>query len=214
LVEIWSGDWAAAERSVATLLDHSARHALAVWHARGRCLRGAVLIRRGEVGDGLALLRTTLDELRETSFVPYYPVMFGTLAEGLAGVGQVAPALATIDEALTKSERDEERWWISELVRIKAEVLRLAGGPGAASAAEEQFQQALAWAREQGALSLELRCAIGLARLWHAQGRTGEARELLAPVYGRFTEGFDTADLQAAKTLLDHLVKLVQDRGP
>jgi predicted ATPase/DNA-binding SARP family transcriptional activator len=214
LVEIWSGDWAAAERSVATLLDHSARHALAVWHARGRCLRGAVLIRRGDVGDGLALLRTTLDELRETSFVPYYPVIFGTLAEGLAGVGQVAPALATIDEALTKSERDEERWWISELFRIRAELLLLAGGPGAASAAEEQFQRGLAWAREQGALSLELRCSIGVARLWHARGRTEPARELLAPLYLRFTEGFDTADLQAAKTLLDHLGQLVQDRGP
>jgi predicted ATPase len=202
LVEIWSGDWAAADRSVVTLLDHSARHALAVWHARGRCLSGAVLIRRGEVDEGLERLRTTLDELRETSFVPYYPVIFGMLAEGLAGVGQVAQALATIDEALTKSERDEELWWIAELLRIKAELLLLAEGPGAASAAEEQFQQALAWAREQGALSMELRCATGLARLWHRQGRIEPGRELLAPVYGRFTEGFGTADLRAAKMLL------------
>src|SRR6185503_16111085 len=97
--------------------------------------------------------------------------------------------LATIDEALARSERDEERWGIAELVRIKAELVLLAGRPGAAPAAEEHFQHALRWTREQGILSMELRCATGLARLWHAQGRTGAAHELLAPIYGRFTEG-------------------------
>ena len=79
------------------------------------------------------------------------------------------------------------------------------GARGATSAAEEPFQQALQWARRQGALSLELRCATGLARRWHERGRIQPARELLAPVYGRFTEGFDTADLRAARALLDHL---------
>ena len=195
----------AADRSVTALLDHSARHALAVRHQGARCFNGALLIERGEVSGGLELLRTALDELREMSFVPYYPVTLGALAQGLAGVGQVAQALATIDEALTKSERDDERWWIAELLRIKAELVLLAGGPGAARAAEELFRQALEWARGQGALSMELRGAIGLARLWQAQGRSGEAGELLAPIHGRFTEGFDTADLQAAKTLLDRI---------
>jgi predicted ATPase len=80
-----------------------------------------------------------------------------------------------------------------------------AGGQGAATAAEELFEQALDWTRRQGILSMELRCATGLARLWHQKDRTGAARELLAPVYGRFTEGFDTAELRAAKTLLDRL---------
>jgi predicted ATPase len=202
LVALWSGDLVAAERSVTTLLEHSARHALAVRHGGARCLNGALLIKRGEVGGGLELLRTALDELRETGFVPYYLVLLGALAQGLAGVGQVAQALATIDEALTKCERDEERWCVAELLRIKAELVLLAGGPGAASAAEEHFQYALYWTRRQEVLSMELRCAIGLARLWHAQGRTDPARELLAPVYGRFTEGFDTADLRAAKVLL------------
>jgi predicted ATPase len=205
LVAIWSGDLVAAERSVTALLEHSARHALAVRHAGARCFNGALLIERGEVGGGLELLRAAVDELREASFVPYYPVTLGALAQGLAGVGQVAQGLATIDEALTKSEDDEERWWIAELVRIKAELLLLAGGPGAAPAAEEHFQHALQWTRQQGALSLELRCAIGLARLWQEHGRPGPAREVLVPVYGRFTEGFDTADLRAAKTLLDRL---------
>ena len=203
LVEIWSGDWAAAERVVVALLDHSTRHSLAVWHTRGRCLRGVVLTKRGEVADGLALLRTTLDELRETSFVPYYPVTFGTLAQGLAGAGHVTQALATIDEAIGKSERDGERWWIAELLRIKAELVQMAGGPDAGPAAEAQLLLTLDVARRQGASSIELRGATDLARLWHRRGRTEAARELLAPLHGRFTEGFDTADLRAAKSLLE-----------
>ena len=205
LVAIWSGELADAERSVAMLLDQSGRHALSVWHTRGQCLNGVVLIRRGDVGPGFEVLRAALDDLRETDFVPYYTGLLGTLAQGLVGVGQVAEGLATIDEALARSERDEEYWCIAELLRIKAELLLLAGGPGAVPAAEAQFQQALDWTRRQAVLSIELRCAAGLARLWHDQGRIAPARELLAPVYGRFTEGFGTAELGAAKTLLDRL---------
>jgi len=130
--------------------------------------------------------------------------MLGTLAQGLAAAGHVAQALATIDEALTKSERDEERWWIAELLRIKAEV-KLSEGADAAAAAEAHLQDALSWTRRQGALSLELRCATDLARLWHQQGRAAPARDLLAPICARFTEGFATADLQAAKALLSSL---------
>src|SRR6267142_3643342 len=205
LVPLWIGDLPAAERYVAMLLDHSARHALAVWHARGRCLNGVLLIKRGEVGGGLPLLRDALEELRETGFVPHHTALLGTLALGLAGRGEIAQGLATIDEALARSERDEEYWCIAELLRIKGELIVQTGARGATSAAEEPFQQALQWARRQGALSLELRCATGLARRWHERGRTRPARELLAPVYGRFTEGFDTADLRAARALLDHL---------
>jgi predicted ATPase len=203
LVAIWSGDLTAADRSVAALLDHSARHALAAWHARGRCLHGVLLIRRGEVVAGFEMLRAALDELRETGFVPYQTGLLGTLAQGLAGVGLIAQGLTTIDEALARAERDEEHWCIAELVRIKAELVLGAGGPAATAAAEALFERALDWTRGQGILSMELRCATGLARLWHQQGRPGPARDLLAPVYGRFTEGFGTAELQAAKALLD-----------
>ena len=130
LVAIWSGDLAAADRSVAMLLDHSARHALAAWHARGRCLHGVLLIRRGEVGAGYEMLHAALDELRATGFVPYQTGLLGTLAQGLAGVGRIPEALATIDEALARSERDEEYWCIAELVRIKAELRPAGGRPG------------------------------------------------------------------------------------
>jgi predicted ATPase/DNA-binding SARP family transcriptional activator len=202
LVALWSGDLVAGGGSVAMLLDHSARHALAVWHARGRCLNGVLLIKRGEIVPGLEVLRAALDELRETGFVPHYTALLGTLAQGLGGTAEVAQGLAVIDEALTRSERDEEHWCLAELLRIKGELLLLAGAPNAGAAAEEHFQRALQWARRQSALSIELRCAVGLAGLWHQQGRTEPARELLTSVYDRFTEGFDTADLRAARTLL------------
>jgi predicted ATPase/DNA-binding SARP family transcriptional activator len=197
LISIWSGNLVATERYVTELLDYSARHALAAWHRPARCYDGVRLIKRGEVDEGLALLRTGLDD------VPYFPFMLGTLAQALAGAGHVAQALATIDEALAKCERDEERWWFAELLRIKAEVMLSAEGGDAAAAAEAHLQDALPWTRRQGALSLELRCATDLARLWQQQGRPAPARNLLAPIYARFTEGFDTADLRAAKTLLD-----------
>ena len=207
LLGLWRGDLTATEHSVRALLDHTVRHSLVVRHQAARCFSGALLISRGQAREGLDVLRPALAELRETSFVPYYPVLLGTLARGLAGIGELDDALGTIEEALEKCERDEERWWIAELLRIKADLIMQAGGPGAAPAAEEQLQQGVEWARRQGALSMELRCATGLARRWLEQGRTEAARELLAPVYSRFTEGFDTADLQAAEALLGRFGK-------
>jgi predicted ATPase len=203
LIAIWNGNLLTAEHTVAELLDYSARHALTVRHRGARCFQGALLIERGQVGDGLEMLLTALDELRESDFVPYYPITVGLLAQGLARGGQIAHAVATVDEAFSRSERTEERWYIAELLRIKAELVLLDGGP--AAAAEAHLQRALQWTREQGVLSLELRCALSLARLRLRQGQPDAARALLAPVHARFTEGFATADLQAAQALLDRL---------
>ena len=116
-----------------------------------------------------------------------------------------ATSKSALDEALTKSEHDEQRWWIAELLCIKAELILLAEGADAAPTAEAHPQDALAWTRRQSALSLELRCAIDLARLWQQQGPSARARDLVAPIYARFTEGFATADLEAAKALLGSL---------
>jgi predicted ATPase len=127
------------------------------------------------------------------------------MAEALGRAGQIADGLAAIEEAIVRSERSEERWAIAELLRVKGELLLLQGAPGAAAAAEGQFRQALDGARRQGALSWELRCATSLARLWRDQHRVKEARALLGSVYGRFTEGFATADLREAKSLLREL---------
>jgi predicted ATPase/DNA-binding winged helix-turn-helix (wHTH) protein len=204
-IALFIGDLATAERWVAMLIEHSERHALAVWQILGRCLKGVLLIRCGEGAAGLPLLRAALEELRRTGYVLRYTGFLGVLAEGLGGAGQVAEGLVAIEEALERSERNDARWCMAELLRIKAELLLLEGAPNAAVTAEDHFRRALDWARRQGALSWELRTATSLARLLSDRGRSTDATVLLQPVYERFTEGFATADLKAARALLDDL---------
>jgi predicted ATPase/DNA-binding winged helix-turn-helix (wHTH) protein len=201
-VALFTGDLAAAENYVAMLLDSSAAHALPIWRAEGHRFHGTLLIRNGDFDSGLRLLRTALEQPPEASFQPYFTWFLGELAEGLGRAGQIAQGLDTIDEALARSERNEDRWCVAELLRIRGELLLLQGGSGAAAAAENHYRQALGWARRQGALSWELRAATSLARLLRDQNRSTEAIALLAPIYNRFTEGFETADLKAAKSLI------------
>jgi len=198
-VSLYAGDVGAAERFTAMLLDQTARHALDVFHAYGRCFKGMLLIKQGAVEVGLQLL----DELRrEARWAQFQTAFLGGLAEGFAVAGDAVQGLTTIDEALTRSELTEERWVTAELMRIRGELLLLNDEP---TAAEEHFRQALDWARRQDALSWELRGATSLARFWRRQRRTSQARKLLEPVYHRFKEGFKTADLITAKALLDAL---------
>jgi predicted ATPase/DNA-binding winged helix-turn-helix (wHTH) protein len=204
-VALFTGDLAAAESYVAMLLDSSAAHALPIWRAEGHRFHGTLLIRNGDFDTGLQLLRTALEQLPEASFQPYFTWFLGELAGGLGRVGQIAQGLEAIDEALARSERNEDRWCVAELLRIRGELLLLQEGSGAAAAAEDHYQQALGWARQQGALSWELRAATSLARLLRDQNRSTEAIALLAPIYNRFTEGFGTEDLKEAKALLDEL---------
>ena len=165
-----------------------------------------LVIKRGNLNTGLRLLRAAFEEHGEAGFADLRVSAFlGELAEAVGRAGQIADGLAAIDKAIDHSERTEERWIIAELLRSKGELLLLEGAPGAAAAAEDLFRQALDWARRQGALSLELRAAASIARLWRDQGRPAEGMTLLQPVYDRFTDGFDTADLKAAKALLDAL---------
>jgi predicted ATPase len=204
-IAMFVGDLAAAEHYVGMLLDHSTRHALPLWHAWGRSHQGVLVIRRGDVVTGLRLLRAGFDELGEARSALRFTHFLDHIAEALGRAGQIAGGLAAIEQALAWTERTEERWRIAGLLRDKGELLLLQDAPGAAAAAEDHFRQALDWARRQGALSLELRAATSLARLLRDQGRPADAMALLQPVYGRFTEGFDTVDLQAAKELIDAL---------
>src|SRR5262249_6267874 len=162
-------------------------------------------MKRGDVGAGVSLLIGALDAIRATGLVRHYTMFLGTLAEGMAESGQLARGLLTIDEALARCERNEERWCLPELQRIKGELVLLEGASQAAAVAEGLFLGALDCAREQRALSWKLRAATSLARLRHNERRAAEAHASLAPVYVRFTEGFETADLRAAKTLLSTL---------
>jgi predicted ATPase len=133
------------------------------------------------------------------------PTLCTLLAEVSAHLGHIDDGLQALAEAHTLVEQQEERWWEAEICRLwGALLLRQPGAPQAE--AETWLQRALDVARRQEAKSLELRAAISLSRLWQQQGKCTEAYDLLAPVYGWFTEGFDTADLQEAKALLEALV--------
>src|ERR1700681_44211 len=199
------GDLVAAEHYVGMMLDHSTRFALAFWRAWGRSYHGALVIKRGDVTTGFPLLRAAFDELGDSKPVVLRLIEL-LMSEALGRAGQIAEGLAAIEEAIARSERTEERWAMAELVRVKGELLLLQGAPGAAAAAGDHFRQALDWARRQGALSWELRAATSLARLLRRdQRRSIDATAVLKPVYDRFTEGFDTADLIEAKRLLNEL---------
>jgi predicted ATPase/DNA-binding winged helix-turn-helix (wHTH) protein len=205
-IALWVGDLVTAERYVGMQLDNSKRHALARMYAAARRFQGVLLVNQGDVTNGLRLLHASLNELREeanisTSF--RFLTTMGQIAEALGHAGQVADGLAAIEKAMTVAGRIEERWAIFELLRVKGELLLMQGGSGAAAVAEGLFRQALDWACGHGALSWELRAATSLARLLQGQGRSADALALLQPVYDRFTEGFDTADLKAAKAFLD-----------
>ncbi len=200
-----TNDLSLADRLTRMLLERATRHSLAVWHAYGRCFEAILLIRRGGFDHGLTRLRDAGDELRQAGFTQYYTPYLAALGEGLGGAGQIAGGLAAIEEGLARAESTEERWCLPELLRIKGELIISENRTGAPIAAEAQFLQALDWARRQQALSWELRTATSLARLWRDQHRIAEARKLLGSVYGRFTEGFETADLQEAKCLLEEL---------
>jgi predicted ATPase/DNA-binding winged helix-turn-helix (wHTH) protein len=197
-----AGDLASGEHYASMLIDHSARHGLARWHAYGCGYHGALVIKRGDVAAGLQLLRAGFDELGGFATLRFMDIL---MPEALYRAGEIAKGLATVDEAIARSEETEEHRLITELLRIKGELFLLQGAPAAAASAEGHFRQALDWARGQGALSWELRTASSLARLWRNQHRVKEARELLGSVYARFTEGFATADLQEARSLLEQL---------
>jgi hypothetical protein len=208
------GDLAAAETYLRMLVDQSARYSLPFFAALGRSNQGALLIKRGDLDAGLRLLRAGDFELGEGRVAWSTPwirptgrsiTVCAVTGEALGLTGQIGDGLIVVEAAIDHCERTEERWLFAELLRVKGELLLLQGGSSAASRAEEHFRQALDWARRQGALSWELRAATSLARLLRDQGRPADAMALLGPVYDRFTEGFDTADLKAAQALLDAL---------
>lgn len=203
-IAMFVGDLSAAEQAVTTLLSEATLHALDPWGVLGCCWKGALHIKRGELDYGLPLLRNALEDLREVRFAFYHAGFLGALAEGYASAGQFKAADGAIDEALERCKQKEEFWCIAELLRIKGEIL-LQKGEDNVPLAEEHFLRSGAWARRQEALSWELRAAVSLAQLRRQQGRVAEARETLALVYERFSEGFATTDLRVAKRLLDAL---------
>jgi predicted ATPase/DNA-binding winged helix-turn-helix (wHTH) protein len=203
-IALAGGDLVAAEHYVGMLLDHSSRHALAFWGAWGRSFQGALVSKRGDAAGGLRLLRAGFNELSQARSARSRGIEL-LMAEAMGQTGQIAEGLAAIDEAIEHSERTQEAWLMAELLRVRGELLLSQQAAGATAAAEQHFRQSLDWARRQGALFWELRAAASLAQLLRGEGRISDAKSLLRPVYDRFTEGFDTADLIAVRQLLDDL---------
>jgi predicted ATPase/DNA-binding winged helix-turn-helix (wHTH) protein len=202
---LMTGDLVAAGRAVTMLMDLATSLSAPFWKTLAHCLEGKLLIRRGEFGEGSVRLRTALDTCERTGWTRCYPEFLGALAEGLAGLGRFAEAIATIDRATSCADRGGERYFVAELLRDKGELLLHAADEESISRAEHCFSQALEVAREQGAKSWELRSALSFARLRVMQDRQDDARQLLEPVYGRFTEGFETPDLRSARAVLQSL---------
>ena len=202
LIALWVGDLQAAARYIEMVLDPSRNRELPLYSAFGQACRGMIAIRGGDIANGVRHLRSGLDHLGEGN--SDLPFVISQLAEALGHAGRIAEGLAAIEETIDRAERGREHWMMAELLRIKSELLLL-DGPASAAAAEDHLRAALDWAHRQDALSWELRAATSLARLRAKRGRTDEARQVLAPVYDRFTEGFETADLRAAKAMLDAL---------
>jgi predicted ATPase len=202
LIALWVGNLAATERYVEMLLDHSRTHGFAVWNDFASRLKGVVLINTGDLDGGSPLLRAGLYEITEPNSGLWFLTGLGQMAEALGHAGRFADGLATVERGIDRSPRG---WLAPELLRIKGELLLLQGTTGTTEAVEDGFRQALDGAREHGTLSWELRAATSLARLLRNQGRPADATACLQPLYDRFTEGFGTADLIAAKQLLDEM---------
>jgi predicted ATPase/DNA-binding winged helix-turn-helix (wHTH) protein len=190
-VSLWAGDAPAAGRQIAMLLDHSARHALTYAQVWGRCFDAALQLRHGEAADRSGRCR---ELLRDPSIDALHLETLGSISEELVG-----------DEVIARAETGRAGWCAAEILRAKGEIIVKQGAPDAAFAAETLFRRALDIARQQDALSWELRAATSLARRWREQGRIRQAHDLLAEVHARFTEGFGTLDLVTARTLLDEL---------
>jgi class 3 adenylate cyclase/predicted ATPase len=201
LLSLAGGDAALNERAD-ELVAITIEQGFPAWRAQGTIYRGSVKVKNGEVAEGLSLLRSGLSAYRATGTQTWMPHLIALLAAACQLAGQIEEGLTLLDNALQISESTGERWCVAELYRHKGQLLL---HQGHAEAAEELYRKALSIAREQEAKLWELRAAADLARLRLDQERHAQARDLLAPVYGWFTEGFETLDLKLAKALLEEL---------
>ncbi|MHC4055637.1 ATP-binding protein [Bradyrhizobium sp. 25ACV] len=204
LTKLLNGDYVAAKNLSDELIQLAEEKGSIFWKSAGVLRRAAVLVSTGNASDALGIFTASILALRSTGTTIYLPVWLSHLARAYAEVGQFDDAWSTVAEAMTLVEATKEQWYEAELHRIAGEISLMPSEPDAAKA-QSHFEQALAIARGQQAKSWELRAATSLARLWRDQGKLEDAKQLLAPVFGWFTEGFDTLDLKRANALLTEL---------
>jgi ATP/maltotriose-dependent transcriptional regulator MalT len=203
-VFLWRGDLGRAAESIDRLIAYAGRYSLAPYRAVGTALKGELAVIRDQAGAGLILLRSALEALHAERHDILVTIFAGALAEGLRKTGQFDEALITINGALAQAASRGATFDMAELLRIKGQILGTMPQPDRPSAVE-CLMQSLALAGEQSALAWELRSATALARLLSEDGQRDQARDTLAPVYDRFTEGFETADLRIARCLIRDL---------
>jgi predicted ATPase len=175
----------------------------ALWKPLRLMQRGGLLVLTGKAADAVQMINSGWAGWRSMGASTHLNYTL-YLAEAYAELGQLDDARRCISETLTTTDTTRERWFGAEVNRIAGEI-ELKSPETDTARAEGYFERALAVARQQQAKSWELRAAMSMARLWRDQGKRDEARELLGPIYGWFTEGFDTRDLKEAKALLDEL---------
>ena len=186
------------------LVDLAREHGMPWWLANGTFFQGWARWKAGEHERGTAEMQKGMALVYEQHQHLFVPLLATLAAEAEAEEGRLEAGLGTIDAQLGRIEQTGQRWFLAEVHRARGEIA-LKHQPGDASEAESAFMRAIDIARSQSAKLFELRAATRLARLWAARGKSAEARGLLAPIYGWFTEGFGTKDLKEAKALLDEL---------
>ena len=200
----WSGDFKGAVEHTDIVIGQAIKYSLAPYRAVGLALKGELMAASGDAPSGVEILEEALQAMDANQYRIVTLSTSRALAEGLARAGRPEEALATIDEAVVRAEQVGEILWSPDLLRARGEILLAQQRPDL-PAAEDSLLRSIDAARKQSALSWELRAAIPLARMWGEHGRSNEAHTMLDDVYRRFTEGFATQDLVAARRLLDEL---------
>jgi predicted ATPase len=205
----WYRDAPAAQEHAEAAITLSTERGFPHRLAEGVLMRGWALAMQGQTEEGITQIRQGLAAWQATGAEIAWPLWLAFLAEAYGKAGQAGEGLTVLAEARALVHKTEERFWEAELYRLTGELLLAQEDTQDKGQKLEEvetcFRQALDIARQQQAKSLELRTAMSLSRLWQRQSKRAEARALLAPIYGWFTEGFDTADLQEAKALLEEL---------
>ena len=199
----WVGDWSAVEQMTSRLAAHAGAHGLAPYQAVSDGFRAQTMIVRGELKPGIELMRTVLPRLHADRYELYASAFVADLSQGLTALGQLPEGLKILHETIARVEAKGEAFDMPELLRLRGE---LEAHSGDLKAAEASFAASIALAEQQGALSWRLRVETSLARLRLKQ-RRAKLLDGLAETYARFTEGFETADLKAARGLLDEASK-------
>ena len=208
-------EWAIAQEQAEEVIAIASKQGLALWLAWGMITRGWALAQQGQGEAGIAEMVQGLAAARATGAEICRTYQATLLVEAYQSVGQPEAGLRVLGEALAQVEKTEERYWEAEIYRLKGELLLKVKDAGHSRSTAEGMQdaespegcllKAIEIARRQEGKALELRATVSLARLWQQHGKKDQARHMLAGIYGWFTEGFDTIDLQQAQALLQEL---------